>query len=73
MDCLVENRTVSDDVWKRFENPIPPDVFNSLPVCYYCEDKIIQPKAFTCFSYGKRIWVCNRCIEDLKEDTGLEG
>lgn len=73
MPELIENRMSNDAAWERFENPIPPNVFNSLPVCYCCEEKIMQSKAFSYFMHGKKNWLCNRCIEDSKEDTGLEG
>lgn len=63
MEC-VENRMVRDSIWK--------DDFgdSNIPVCECCEEKIKQFRALHILSGKKRVWICDRCIEDMKEVTG---
>ncbi len=44
-----------------------------LPVCGRCEERIRQERALRILSDRKKIWVCDRCIEDMTEYTGYEG
>lgn len=64
MEC-VENRMVRDSIWKDedFED-------SNIPVCAFCEEKIQQFRALHILSGKKRVWICDRCIEDMKEVTG---
>ncbi len=41
-----------------------------LPVCECCEEKIKQFRALHILSGNKRVWICDRCIDDMKEVTG---
>lgn len=61
----VENRMVVDAVW---ENNDPR--YDDIPICDCCEDKIQQFRALHILSGKKRVWICDRCIEDMKEVTG---
>lgn len=61
----IENRMVLDSELehsKRYES--------ELPRCECCEEKIKQFRALHILSGKKRVWVCDRCIEDMKEVTG---
>lgn len=60
----IENRMVIDSQWPEYENN------ENLPVCECCEEKIKQFRALHIMSGKKRVWICDRCIEDLKEVTG---
>lgn len=44
----------------------------ALLVCDYCEERIVQSKALRILLKKHRVWICDRCIEDLKEFTGYE-
>lgn len=59
----VENRMVMDSEWP--ESPKEP-----LPECECCREEIRQPTALHILSGKRRVWICDRCIEDLKEPTG---
>lgn len=62
----VENRMADDAQWDVLERPGREDM---LPVCDCCEEKIRQEEAL---HYGKKkVWLCERCITDLMEPTGL--
>lgn len=61
---MVENRTVVDSQWE--ERPAYDDV----PKCDCCEEKIKQFRALHILSGNSWVWICDRCIEDLKEATG---
>lgn len=52
--------------WAEYEED------QNLPACYCCEDTIRQRKALHIFSGRKRVWMCDRCIEDFKELTGFD-
>lgn len=60
----IENRMVLDSQWTECENN------ESLPVCECCEEKIKQFRALHILSGKKRVWICDSCIEDMKEVTG---
>ena len=62
----VENPMVADSQWPEYEN----EEDEKLPICECCEEKIKQFKALHIFSGKKRIWLCDGCIEDMKEVTG---
>lgn len=64
MPYRIENRMVVDSQWPEYG----PDV--KLPVCECCEEKIQQFRALHILSGKKRVWICDRCIEDMKEVTG---
>ena len=59
----VENRMVVDSQWEDAPGW-------DLPVCECCEEKIQQFRALHILSGKKRVWICDRCIEDMKEVTG---
>lgn len=61
---MIENRMVIDSEWE--ERPEYDDV----PKCDCCEEKIKQFRALHILSGNRRVWICDRCIEDLKEVTG---
>lgn len=63
----IENRMAVDSEWRdsQPENKM-------LPVCECCEERIRQRKALNILSGRRRVWICDRCIEDLKEYTGYE-
>lgn len=62
----IENRMVVDSEWQDCEEK------ENLPVCECCEEKIKQFRALCILSGKKRVWICDGCIEDLKEVTGFE-
>lgn len=64
MEC-VENRMVRGSIWKDedFED-------SNVPVCECCEEKIKQFRELHILYGKKRVWICDRCIEDMKEVTG---
>lgn len=64
MHEVVENRMVVDWQWEHRTD-------ENLPICECCEEKIRQEKALYILSGKKRVWICDRCIEDLKEVTGF--
>lgn len=64
MAYQVENRMVVDSQWPDYEEN------NDIPVCECCEEKIQQYRALHILSGKKRVWICDRCIEDMKEVTG---
>lgn len=66
----IENRMVADPGWAILEGRHSEGM---LPVCGCCEERIMQEKALHILSGRKKIWVCDRCIEDLTEPTGYEG
>lgn len=61
--CEIENRMVMDSAWPEREED------ENLPTCACCEEKIRQFQALHILSGKKRIWICDRCIEDMKEST----
>lgn len=61
----IENRMVIDELW---EHCILDNV--ELPRCECCEEKIQQFRALHILSGKKRVWICDRCVEDMKEVTG---
>lgn len=61
----LENRMVIDSEWER-----PNQQLENIPVCECCEEKIRQFRALRILSGTRKIWICDRCIEDLKEVTG---
>ncbi len=64
MPYQIENRMVMDSQWPEDESD------ENLPACECCEEKIRQFCALHILSGKKRVWICDRCIEDLKEVTG---
>lgn len=60
----IENRMVVDSEWPEYEGK------EELPVCECCEEVIRQFRALHILSGKKRVWICDGCIEDLKEVTG---
>lgn len=60
----IENRMALDEAWPDYERD------ENLPVCECCEEKIQQFRALHILSGKKRVWICDRCIEDMKEVTG---
>lgn len=62
----VENRMVVDAVWEDNDSR-----YDDIPTCECCEEKIHQFRALHILSGKKRVWICDRCIEDLKEVTGF--
>ncbi len=63
--AMIENPMIIDSQWPEFEND------EALPVCECCEEKIRQFRALHILSGKKWVWICDRCIEDLKEVTGF--
>ena len=61
----LENRMVVDSEWSGW-NQTREDI----PICECCEEKIRQFRALHILSGKKRVWICDRCIEDMKEVTG---
>lgn len=61
----LENRMVIDELW---EHCILDDA--ELPRCECCEEKIRQFRALRILSGTRKIWICDGCIEDMKEVTG---
>lgn len=61
----VENKMVVDAAWPEYDSK-----YDDLPRCECCEEKIKQFRALHILSGKKRIWLCDRCIEDMKEVTG---
>lgn len=43
-----------------------------LAVCGCCEEVIRQERALHILSGRRRMWICDRCIDDMMEDTGYE-
>lgn len=64
----VENRMADDAQWDVLERIRREDM---LPVCDCCEEKIRQEEALHIIYREKRVWLCDRCIADLMEPTGL--
>lgn len=62
----MENRMVVDAQWREYEG----EEDEKLPICNCCEERIKQFRALPLFTGKNRIWLCDRCIEDLKEVTG---
>lgn len=60
----IENRMAVDALWD--DNSMNDDI----PTCDCCEEKIKQYRALHILSGSSRVWICDRCIEDLKEVTG---
>lgn len=61
----IENKMVVDWAWKDFDSDR-----DDLPRCECCEEYIKQFRALHILSGKKRVWICDRCIEDMKELTG---
>lgn len=55
---------VVDSLWE--DN----DSIDNLPQCECCNEKIKQFRALHILSGNKRVWICDRCIEDMKEAIG---
>lgn len=70
---MIENRMVIASEWSRIENTVSKEILKRLPVCDCCKETILQNKALHIISGYKKNWMCDRCIEDCKQDTGLEG
>ena len=70
MSGQIENRMVVDSEWKPLEKGMQGSGF---PVCGCCEEGIRQEKALHILSGMRKVWICDRCIEDLMEHTGYEG
>lgn len=62
----MENRMVVDAQWTEYEG----EEDEKLPICDCCEEKIRQFRALHILSGKKKVWLCDRCIEDLKGVTG---
>ena len=62
----VENRMVVDAVWEDGDSG-----YDELPRCECCEEKIKQFRALHILSGKSWVWICDRCIEDMKEVTGF--
>lgn len=62
----MENRMVVDAQWTEYER----EEDEKLPICDCCEEKIRQFRALHILSGKKKVWLCDRCIEVLKEVTG---
>lgn len=60
----LENRMVVDSEWAEHESK------EELPICECCEEEIRQFRALHILSGRKMVWICDRCIEDMKEVTG---
>lgn len=61
----LENRMVVDALWGDDSQRN-----DDLPRCECCEEKIRQFRALHILSGKRWIWLCDRCIEDMKEVTG---
>lgn len=61
----LENRMVIDSEWEWPNQPL-----ENIPVCECCEEKIRQFRALRILSGTRKIWICDGCIEDMKEVTG---
>lgn len=60
----IENRMLVDSEW-------PGNlIYAEIPQCECCGDEIKQYMALRILSGKKRVWICDRCIEDMKEVTG---
>lgn len=62
---MIENKMVVDAAWNEDDSR-----YDDLPRCECCEEKIKQFRALHILSGRKRVWICDRCIEDMKEVTG---
>lgn len=62
---MLENRMVRN-IEKDFSHT------ESRAVCDCCEEAIRQEKALHLFNGKRKMWICDRCIDDLKEYTGFE-
>lgn len=62
---MIENKMVVDAAWDEDDSR-----YDDLPRCECCEEKIKQYRALHILSGKKRVWICDRCIEDMKEVTG---
>lgn len=62
----VENRMVLDAQWPEYGGGED----GKLPICGCCGERIRQFRALHIRSGRKRVWLCDRCIEDSKEVTG---
>ena len=60
----IENRMVVDSEWSRLNSPR-----GGIAVCECCEESIKQFRALRILSGTRKIWICDRCIEDMKEVT----
>ena len=65
MEQILENRMVVDSEWDH--NDLDGQ---ELPRCECCEERIRQFRALRILNGRRRIWMCDRCIEDMKEVTG---
>lgn len=61
----IENKMVVDAAWDEDNSQ-----YDELPRCECCEERIMQYRALHILSGKKRVWICDRCIEDIKEVTG---
>lgn len=62
---MLENRMV-----RNIEKGFPHT--GSRAVCDCCEEAIQQEKALHLFNGKRKVWICDRCIDDLKEYTRFE-
>lgn len=60
---MIENRMADGFECREMED-------ENIPVCECCEERIKQFRALHILSGKHRIWICDRCIEDMKEVTG---
>ena len=60
----IENRMAVDSQRPESEN------YEKLPVCECYGEEIEQFMALHILSGNKKIWICNKCIESMKEETG---
>lgn len=67
----LENRMVIDSEWDFVDHPISKSVYERLPFCNCCGERIVQEKAL--HIRGHFIWICDTCIEAGKEYTALYG
>lgn len=60
----IENRMMVNSEWES------GDGVKLAPVCSCCEEVIRQERALHMLSGRTRIWICDRYIEDMKEEIG---
>lgn len=61
----IENPMVVDSLWEDNDSNC-----ENLPTCGCCMENIRQYRALHILSGKKKIWICDRCIEDMKELIG---
>lgn len=71
MPEIVENKMVLDWPWDELDSLREDnDSIDNLLRCEYCNEKIKQFRSLHIPSGKKMVWICDRCIEDMKEVTG---